>query len=217
MSKISLSDCKCRSAFEEKSSDITLEKEKFMKQKFTILGVIIAAVFLLISCGNTASDSTSDSTSSSSGTFSNPSGITTDGTYLYVTDTGSNAIRLIVISSGNSSIFAGSTSGSAGSTNGTGTGALFNGPTGIATDGTNLYVADKGNNAIRQIVISTGAVTLFAGSSSGASGSTDGTGTAALFNGPSGITTDGTSLYVSDAGNNSIRKIVISTAAVTTL
>lgn len=184
-----------------------------MKQRFAILGVIIATVFVLVSCGNTATDSTS----SSAGTFNSPSGITTDGTNLYVTDTGSNTIRKIVISTGESSIFAGSTSGSAGSTNGTGTGALFNGPTGITTDGTNLYVADKGNNTIRKIVISTGAVTLFAGSSTGASGSTDGTGTAALFNGPSGITTDGTNLYVSDAGNNSIRKIVISTAAVTTL
>lgn len=183
-----------------------------MKQRFAILGVIIVTVFLLVSCG-----SVEDSTSSSAGTFNSPSGITTDGTNLYVTDTGNNAIRIIAISTGESSIFAGSSSGSAGSTNGTGTEALFNGPTGIITDGINLFVADKGNNAIRKIVISTAAVTLFAGSSTGASGSTDGTGTAALFNGPSGIATDGTSLYVSDAGNNSIRKIVISTAAVTTL
>ena len=183
-----------------------------MKQRFEILGVIIVTVFLLVSCGTEE-----DSTSSSAGTFNSPSGITTDGANLYVTDTGSNTIRIIVISTGESSIFAGSTSGSAGSTNGTGTEALFNGPTDITTDGTNLFVADKGNNAIRKIVISTGAVTLFAGSSTGASGSTDGTGTAALFSGPSGITTDGTNLYVSDAGNNSIRKIVISTAAVTTL
>jgi len=213
VSNVGLKDCKFQLAFEGKPSEITHVKgEKLMKQRFAILGVIIVTVFLLVSCGNT-----SDSTSSSAGTFNSPSGITTDGTYLYVTDTGSNTIRIIVISTGESSIFAGSSSGSAGSTNGTGTAALFNGPTGITTDGTNLYVADKGNNTIRRIVISTGEVTLFAGSSTGASGSTDGTGTAALFNGPSGITTDGTSLYVSDAGNNSIRKIVISNAAVTTL
>ncbi len=212
MSKEGFKDCKFQLALEGKPYEITHVKEELMKQRFAILGVIVATVFVLVSCGNNTSDSTS-----SAGTFNSPSGITTDGTNLYVTDTGSNTVRKIVISTGESSIFAGSTSGSAGSTNGTGTEALFNGPTGITTDGTNLYVADKGNNAIRKIVISTGAVTLFAGSSTGASGSTDGTGTAALFNGPSGITTDGTSLYVSDAGNNSIRKIVISTAAVTTL
>jgi hypothetical protein len=201
-------------ALEGKPSEIThVKEEKLMKQRFGILSVTFVTVLLLVSCGNV----TSDSTSSSAGTFNSPSGITTDGTYLYVTDTGSNTIRIIVISTGEAFIFAGSTSGAAGSTNGTGTEALFNGPTGITTDGTNLYVADKGNNAIRKIVISTGAVTLFAGSSTGASGSTDSTGTAALFNGPSGITSDGYSLYVSDTGNDSIRRIVISTAAVTTL
>lgn len=184
-----------------------------MKKGFAIVGLIVSTVFLVVSCGNVKSDSTT----TSAGTFNSPSGITTDGTYLYITDTGSNTIRWIVISTGENGILAGSTAGSAGSTNGTGTAALFNSPSGITSDGTNLYVADTGNNTIRKIVISTGEVTLFAGSSTGASGSTDGTGTAALFHSPSGITTDGTNLYVTDAGNNSIRKIVISTKTVTTL
>ncbi len=49
------------------------------------------------------------------------------------------------------------------------------------------------------------AVTTLAGSTSG------------TFNNPRGITTDGTNLYVADSDNNRIRKIVISTGAVTTL
>ena len=112
--------------------------------------------------------------------------------------------------------FAG-TAGSSGSSDGTGTAALFNSPSAVTTDGTNLYVADSGNNTIRKIVISTGMVTIFAGSSNGDSGSTDGIGTTALFNHPSGITTDGTNLYVADYGNHTIRKIVIATGEVTTL
>ena len=83
---------------------------------------------------------------------------------------------------------------SQGSTDATGTSASFNGPAGITTDGTNLYVADEGNHRIRKIVISTGVVTTLAGSSS--IGSTDATGTSASFSNPSGITTDGTNLYV---------------------
>jgi len=184
-----------------------------MKNYF-IAGVVVACMsFLLMSCG---SDS-STSTSSSAGTFSNPTGIYTDGTYVYVADTGSNTIRYVGISTGTAAILAGSTAGTAGFTNGNGTGALFNAPSGITSDGTNLYIADKGNNVIRKIVISSGVVTTFAGNTGGASGSTDGAGTAALFYAPSGITSDGTYLYVSDAGNNSIRKIVIATAVVTTL
>ncbi|SVE33009.1 uncharacterized protein METZ01_LOCUS485863, partial [marine metagenome] len=76
-------------------------------------------------------------------------------------------------------------------------------------------VADYLNHTIRKIVISTGAVTTLAGSTS--SGSTDATGTAARFNRPLGITTDGTNLYVADSYNHKIRKIVISTGVVTTL
>ena len=45
----------------------------------------------------------------------------------------------------------------------------------------------------------------------------EGTGAAAQFNSPYGITTDGTSLYVADSNNSTIRKIVIATRAVTTI
>ena len=59
-------------------------------------------------------------------------------------------------------------------------------------------------------MISTGAVTTLAGAA-GYSGSIDGTGSAARFYDPYGITTDGTNLYVAEYGNATIRKIVIST------
>lgn len=104
---------------------------------------------------------------------------------------------------------------SAGSTDGTGAAARFNGPRGITTDGTNLYVSDTDNHTIRKIVIATGVVTTLAGTA-GAFGSIDGTGTAARFNGPYGITTDGIDLYVTDLGNSVIRKVVIATGVVTT-
>ena len=88
---------------------------------------------------------------------------------------------------------------------GTGTSASFYNPSGITTDGTNLYVSDYGNNLIHKIVISTGVVTTLAGT--GSSGSANGTGTSASFDYPWGITTDGTNLYVADHGNHLIRKI----------
>ena len=92
-----------------------------------------------------------------------------------------------------------------GSTNGTGTAASFYEPNLLTSDGTSLYVADWYNNMIRKIVISTGVVTTLAGSTD--NGSTNGTGTAASFNGPVDVTTDGTSLFISDLANNMIRKI----------
>jgi sugar lactone lactonase YvrE len=85
-------------------------------------------------------------------------------------------------------------------------------PVGITSDGANLYVADYANNKILQIVIATGAVTTLAGT--GAVGAADGPGTAATFNQPVGITSDGSNLYVVEYGNNKIRKIVIATGVV---
>jgi hypothetical protein len=151
----------------------------------------------------------------SAANFYNPSSITTDGTNLYVADTYNCTIRKIVISTGAVTTLAGS-EGVYGSADGTGSAASFSAPRGITTDGTNLYVADTFSSTIRKIVISTGAVTTLAGTA-GVYGSADGTGSAANFNNPFGITTDGTNLYVADTYNNTIRKIVISTGAVTTL
>jgi hypothetical protein len=107
--------------------------------------------------------------------------------------------------------------GSEGTEDGTGTNAEFNEPQGITTDGTNLYVTDYGNQTIRKIVISTGVTTTIAGTA-GSAGTTDNdNGTSAKFMSPTGITTDGTNLYVADRNNHRIRKIVISSGAVTTL
>lgn len=110
---------------------------------------------------------------------------------------------------------------STGSADGNGPSATFNLPIGIITDGTNLYVTDTSNNLIRKIRLSNTYVTTLAGT--GSAGSNDGgdsnSTTPAEFNNPYGITinTPGTNLYVSDASNHLIRKIVISTKVVTTI
>ena len=160
-------------------------------------------------------------TGSSDGTgisarFKQPSGIVTDGTNLYVSDTFNHTIRKIEISSGIVTTLAGS-AGITGSFDGTGISARFNTPLGITTDGSsNLYVAEYGNHTVRKIVISSGVVTTLAGSA-GSTGSSDGTGISAKFNTPMGITTDGKNLYVVDSKNHTIRKVVISSGMVTTL
>lgn len=151
--------------------------------------------------------------------FNQPTGITTDGENLYVTDSGNHTIRRIVIATSAVSTLAGSP-GSIGTTDGTQINARFNLPARITTDGKTLFLTDFQNRTVRTIDIKTGSVSTLAGTS-GALGSDDGTrdgtGTAARFNQPNGITTDGTNLYVSDSYQNIIRKIVISSGVVTTI
>ncbi len=151
----------------------------------------------------------------SAASFKGPQGITYDGAgNLYIADTGNNEIRKIVTSSGLVTTIAGSTT--AGSNNGIGTAAKFSGPDGLTCDGNgNLFICDQGS-MIRKIVISTGVVSTLAGSIT--PGFANGTGTAAKFNLSIGLACDGNgNLYVADANNYQIRKIVISTGVVSTL
>jgi sugar lactone lactonase YvrE len=85
-----------------------------------------------------------------------------------------------------------------GSADGTGATAQFDFPLGIARDAAgNFYVADSKNHTIRRITPG-GVVTTLAGSP-GNPGATDGTGTAARFNEPSGIAIDGAgNLFVAE-------------------
>ena len=145
--------------------------------------------------------------------FYNPKGITNDGTYLYVTDDGT--VRRIEIASGTVTTFAGApTSGY--SRDGTGTDARFSYPEGITTDGKNLYVVESVGSTIRKIEIASRVVTIIAGTP-WVQGSADGAGADAQFEYPTGITTDGTYLYVADSQNYTVRKIEIATGAVSTL
>ena len=149
--------------------------------------------------------------------FNTPKGIASDGVSLFVADTGNHAVRKIVMATGVVTTLAGT--GAAGfGNNPTGTSASFNSPEGIAVIGSNLYVADTGNHAVRKVVNSlAAAVTTIAGADAptAVSGYADGSGTSARFSSPRGIAAVGSVLYLADTGNHAIRRITTA-ATVTT-
>lgn len=144
--------------------------------------------------------------------FYQPQGIAVDtGGNLYVADTLNNTIRKVSSVGTNwvVSTLAG-LAGTNGSADGTNKAARFNGPVAIAADTNgNLYVADFNNNTIRKITpAGTNWVVSTLAGLAGSGGSADGTNSAARFNLPDGVAVDGAgNLYVSDSGNNTIRKL----------
>ncbi len=154
--------------------------------------------------------------SGSAATFDDPTGVAVDSSgNVYVADEGNDEIREIT-PAGVVSTLAGSP-GVAGSANGTGSAASFYYPTGVAVDNSgNVYVADEGNEEIREITPA-GVVSTLAGSA-GQMGSNNGTGSAASFAYPTGVAVDSSgNVYVADLANDDIRKItaagVVSTLA----
>jgi hypothetical protein len=124
---------------------------------------------------------------------------------IYVADGNGDAIRKVT-PAGVVTTIAGSPL-NAGAADGTGGAASFRDPTGINVDGLgNVYVADFGNNTIRKIA--PGAIVTTIAGSPGVTGSADGTGSAASFNGPAGVGVDSSgNVYVADSTNDTIRMV----------
>jgi len=123
---------------------------------------------------------------------------------LYVADTGNHTIRKVT-SEGKVTTFAG-TADQAGTTS-----EGIEAPQGVTvnSDGSVVYVASTGDHTIRKVVISTGAVTIFAGTA-GSAGTTR-----TQLDTPSGVAVDSSgNVFVASTGDHSIQKITTSDTGV---
>ncbi|HMV79106.1 MAG TPA: hypothetical protein PK453_11505 [Leptospiraceae bacterium] len=160
-------------------------------------------------------DITGNSVTTLQSGLSGPYGMTALNNCLYIGTIG--AVKKIDLSTNTISNFVGN--GTAGYLDGTGTAAKvqdsggFSG--GLATDGTDLFLGDQGNCAIRKITAA-GVITTIAGSAppTVVCTVTDGIGTSARINVVDGIISDGTNLYFAEANNHIIRKVTLSTMSV---
>jgi hypothetical protein len=174
--------------------------------------------------GTGTSGNTGNGGAATAATLNAPKAVTIDTSgSVYIADTGNNVIRK-VNAAGIISLYAGGAATvCANPTNSRGDGcpalqATFNAPSGIAADNLgNLYVADTGNNIIRQISTNSDVITLAGGGTACATNTDaqgDGCGAASTtFSAPTGLAFDfaGKNLLVADTGDSNVRKIYLGT------
>ena len=81
----------------------------------------------------------------------------------------------------------------------------------------NIYIADRGNNRIRKVTVSTGIISTIAGTGTNSYSGDNGAATSATLNYPRGVGLDTAgNVYIADMYNNRIRKVTISTGIITT-
>ncbi len=139
----------------------------------------------------------------------NPEGIAVDSQGdIFIADTGNNVVREVT-PDGLIKTVAGT--GTAGF-NGNGiaaTSARLQDPSGVAVDSRgDLFIADTGNNMVREVILSTGVITLVAGNGRGAFSGDGFSAKQASLNGPYGLALDSQGdLFIADYFNDRIREV----------
>jgi sugar lactone lactonase YvrE len=152
-----------------------------------------------------------DGGAATSAQLNNPNSIYVDANNdIFIADSGNQVIREVVGTTINTIAGTHGVSGFSGN-GGLATAAVFHNPLSVSLDSAgNIYIADQGNNEVREIVKATGNIQNFAGSPTGAAGATgDGSlATSALLHGPSAVFVDAANdVFIADTANSEIREV----------
>ncbi len=136
---------------------------------------------------------------------------------IYVAEMNNHVIRKITATTGIIRTIAGRGALGFSGDGGQGTAAKLNQPRGILIDGSNnLYIADYNNNRVRVLNQGSGVITTYAGTGPGFGGD-GGPAAAAKLNQPVRLAMDDQgNLYIADAANQRIRKVVTVTGTIST-
>jgi hypothetical protein len=157
-----------------------------------------------------------------------PQGLAVDGAGdLFIADYFNNRIREVLAGTGIIATVAGDGSPQCdflqgsncfGGDGGPATQAALNGPSGVAVDGAgDLFIADRGNNRVREVVAATGVITTVAGTGSPGYGGDGGPATQAALS-AFRVAVDGAgNVFIADGGHYRIREVLAATGVITTV
>ena len=110
---------------------------------------------------------------------------------IYIADTFNSRIRKVTVSTGIISTIAGTGTASYSGDNGAATSATLYNPFGVGLDtASNVYIADRDNNRVRKVTISTGIITTFAGTGASSYSGDNGPATSAALRSPYAVAVD---------------------------
>ena len=138
---------------------------------------------------------------------------------LLIADTYNNVIREVNASTGAITTVAGDGICGYSGDGGAAAAAELNAPAGIAADAAgDLFIADSGNEVIREVDQATGAITTVAGSGTYGYSGDGGAATSAALACPSAVAVDSAgNLFIADSGNNVIREVDLCTGIIATV
>jgi len=180
----------------------------------------VASGIITTAAGNGANGYSGDGGISTSAEINNIGGLASDNNgNLYIADTGNNVVREVKRVAGSitgtiSTIAGNGTAGYSGD-GGAATSAELDAPSRLITDAANnIYVADSSNNRVRKINAAVATIGTIAGIGTAGYSGDGGVATSAELNNPVGLAFDSANgLYVSDSGNNRIRKLNLTMSA----
>ena len=163
--------------------------------------------------GNGSPGDSGDGGQARAAQLNQPGGCATDSFgNLFIADTGSHRIRKVTPAGAITTVAGAGKAGASGD-EGPATDARLNGPRGVAVDDNgDIFIADTGNNRVRQVT-SDGAIHTVAGGDTAGFTGDGGSAAGSLLDSPAGLFLDGAgSLFVADTNNNRVRRLVPDTS-----